>query len=76
MNRSFEFIVVKRNRMQRSCRLNTVQQVARDKCLKHVVELSLREAIGGQSRSAVKRWTRFRSCVLREKISSQSFIQQ
>ena len=33
MNHSFEFIVVKRNRMQRSYRLNTVQQAARDKCL-------------------------------------------
>jgi hypothetical protein len=32
MNRSFEFIVVKRNRVQRCYRLNTVQQVARDKC--------------------------------------------
>jgi hypothetical protein len=31
MNRSFEFIVVKRNRMQRCWRLNTVQQVAHDK---------------------------------------------
>jgi hypothetical protein len=32
MNHSFEFIVVKRNRIQRSYRLNAVQQVARDKC--------------------------------------------
>ena len=76
MNHSFEFIVVKRNRIQRSCRLNTVQQVARDKCWKRVGKLSLRKAIGVQSRSAVKRWMRFRSCVLREKISSQSLIQQ
>jgi len=30
MNHSFEFIVVKRNRVQRSYRLNTVQQAARD----------------------------------------------
>jgi hypothetical protein len=29
MNHSFEFIVVKRNRVQRSYRLNTVQQAAR-----------------------------------------------
>jgi len=32
MNHSFEFIVVKRNRMRRSCRSNTVQQAALDEC--------------------------------------------
>jgi hypothetical protein len=32
MNRLSEFIVVKRNRVQRCYRLNTVQQVACDKC--------------------------------------------
>jgi hypothetical protein len=31
MNHSFEFIVVKRNRMRRSWSLNTVQQAVRDK---------------------------------------------
>jgi len=41
-----------------------------------IVELSLREAIGRRSHSAVKRWMGFQSWVLREKISSQSFIQQ
>jgi len=44
--------------------------------MNHVAELSPREAIGEQTHGAVKRGTRFRSCVLREKISSQSFIQQ
>src|SRR2546429_1523684 len=32
MNHTFEFIVVKRNRMQRNFRLNTVQRAARDEC--------------------------------------------
>ena len=76
MNHSFEFIVVKRNRMQCGYRLKTVQQVLATNALNHAVELSLREAIGKQSHGAVKRGMWFRSCVLREKISSQSFIQQ
>jgi hypothetical protein len=33
MNHSCEFIVAKRNRVQRSYRLNTVQQAGRDKCI-------------------------------------------
>jgi hypothetical protein len=32
MNHSFEFIVVKRNRIQHNFRLNTVQRAARDEC--------------------------------------------
>jgi hypothetical protein len=76
MNHSFEFIVVKRNRVPRSYRLNTVQQASCDGVFNRVVELSLRAAIGGQSHGGVKRWMWFQSRAPREKISSQSFIQQ
>jgi hypothetical protein len=55
MNHSFEFIVVKRNRMQCGYRLKTVQQVLATNALNHAVELSLREAIGEQTHSAVRR---------------------
>jgi len=76
MNRSFEFIVVKRNHMQCGRRLNTLQQVAHGERLQSCRRSFAARSDRQKSHSAVKRWTRFRSCVLREKISSQSFIQQ
>jgi len=41
--------------MQCGYRSNTVQQAAHDNALNHAVEFSLREAIGEQTHSAVKR---------------------
>jgi hypothetical protein len=76
MNHLFEFIVVKRNRVQRSYRLNTVQQAARDWRFELYRRTFIARGDRQTSHSAVKRWMRFQSCVLQEKISSQSFIQQ